>query len=189
MNWSYCRIDDINECEYTSIYRSLSASRKKHIDRFRKEHNKKCSLAGEHLAKKLIGNETVIDIDDNGKPYAKGLNIHFSISHCDDTVVCVASDTAVGIDIERIKPINLRLAKKVCVDEEMEYLFCKTPTQADFTFCEDQNILHRFYEIWTAKEAYFKKLGTGITDLKCINILTLNREIHLLGEYIVQIVK
>lgn len=189
MKWSYCRIDEINDCEYTNIYRSLSPSRKAHIDRFRKEHNKKCSLAGEYLAKKLIGDEAVIDIDDKGKPYAAGTDIYFSISHCDDAVVCATDNTAVGIDIERIRPVDLRLAKKICVDEEMQYLFGKIPAQDDFVFCKDENILCRFFEIWTAKEAYFKKLGTGITDLKSINILTLEREIHSLAGYIIQIVK
>jgi phosphopantetheinyl transferase len=30
-------------------------------------------------------------------------------------------------------------------------------------------LLTRFFKIWTAKEAYFKQQGTGITDLKAVH--------------------
>ena len=48
--------------------------------------------------------------------------------------------------------------------------------------------MQRFFEIWTAKEAYFKKCGTGITNLKSVNSLTLSRQMHILGDYILHII-
>ena len=48
-------------------------------------------------------------------------------------------------------------------------------------------VIRRFFEIWTGKEAWFKMQGTGITDLKSVNVLQLNRQLHSMEDYMIQI--
>ena len=88
--------------------------------------------------------------------------------------------------MERIRPVDLRLCRHICVPEETAYLLgdCR---ESDDRECRDPEVLFRFFEIRTAKEAYFKKCGTGITGLKTVNILPLKRKIHRIEDYILQI--
>lgn len=75
----------------------------------------------------------------NNKPYIK--NIYFNISHSLNMVAIVISSEECGIDIECINQMkNIeRIKKHFNIDSDLE-----------------------FYEKWTRKEAYLKKLGTGI---------------------------
>ena len=98
--------------------------------------------------------------DENGKPHVVGLPIHFNVSHSGDFVACAVDNSPVGIDIEQIRSIRPALVKKVCTEAERAYV-------------EDQegDMLVRFFEVWTSKEAWFKYIGTGITDLKSVDTL------------------
>ena len=193
MEWLYCNIGDFSQYEYNSIYRSLTHSRKEHIDRFGREADRKRSLAGELLIKRLLQvkfgiTSPLIERLPNGRPILSGEKLFISIAHCEDNVVCAVSEKPIGIDIERIKPIKLSLTKRFCVSEELDYIVGNTPYSETLPYCEDKEILNRFYEIWTAKEAYFKMLGTGITDLKSVNVLKLKRSVYSVSDYLVQII-
>jgi 4'-phosphopantetheinyl transferase len=76
----------------------------------------------------------------------------FSLSHCHGVVACaVALEGEVGIDVERIDaaPALGRVAS--------EYF---TPAEcADLETCDAEARLHRFYALWTLKEALFKASG------------------------------
>ncbi len=180
MNWSYCFLDSIPDTEYNIIYNSLSPTRREYIDSLKKEHTRRQSLAGEFLVKKLLRESfklknPVISRNEIGQPYVEGSDVYISISHSGNLVAAAADRKPIGIDAEQIKPRNLRLIERVCTPEEKEYIL-------------SGDKLKRFYEIWTGKEAYFKKQGTGITDLKSVNIPELNRFIFTLDNYIIQIV-
>lgn len=195
MQWAHMDIHDLSEADYASVYRGLSPARRQRVDRLRQPQDKQRSLAGEYLAKRLLAevggmspSDVVIDIDDRGKPFAQGMTLHVSIAHCEEMVVCAVDDTPIGIDIERISPRRLALTKRVCVEEELLYIFGHRPGFDDFTYTTDRELLTRFYEVWTAKEAYFKRIGTGITDMKAVNILSLNRQVFSVDDYLVQVV-
>lgn len=194
MKWLYTNISDISSDEYSEVYRLLSPSRKERVDRLKHKEARMRSLAGEFLLEKLLREQygitdAQLTTEQNGKPTLCGADLFVSIAHCEQAAVCAASDKPIGIDVERIRPMNLSIAKKVCVDEETKFLFGRQPTESDFCHCEDKEILARFFEIWTAKEAYFKMLGTGITNLKSINILPLNRQIFRIDDYLIQIIE
>ena len=166
-------------------YISLSPSRMEHIDRLHRQADKNRSLAGEILVQKLLREQyaistAVIHRNNSGQPYLTGCDLHISISHCDALVACAISENPVGIDIERIRPINPQLCQRICTEAELAYL---QPGNL-----EDPAILRRFFEIWTAKEAYFKKCGTGITNLKSVNTLDLPRQTHFIKDYVLQII-
>ncbi len=157
----------------------MSEERKSHVDRFRLPDDKKRTVAGEMLARRAIAEWCGVSAEsicfertEYGKPFAIGLPVAFNISHSGNTVVCAVSDSPVGIDVEEIRPIDLCIAKRICTDDDLEYLFGHTPVDEDFVETSDHDLLVRFFKIWTAKEAYFKCLGTGITGLKTIDYIS-----------------
>ncbi len=193
MKWLYANIADVSAEEYDRVYAGLSPSRKARVDRMKQPDDRKRSLAGEWLLQTLLKQaygitDAVLETASNGRPMLVGADLFVSIAHCDDAVVCAVSETPVGIDIERIRPLDLKLARRVCVEEETVYLFGHTPIEADYRYTDDAALLTRFFEIWTAKEAYFKRCGTGITELKSVNILPLKRQIFHQDGYLIQII-
>lgn len=191
MNWLCAHISDFTQDDYDAAYRRLTPSRKAHIDRFRLEQDRSRSLAAEILIKRLLRDrygvrESVIIRQPNGCPAVRDSALYISLAHCDEMVVCAADTAPVGIDIERIRPIRFRAAQHVCTPEELAYLL--EDRQAPELLTEEDMLL-RFFEIWTAKEAFFKKEGTGITDLRSVNILPLRRSIFREGDYLIQIIQ
>lgn len=191
MHWNCCDIASFPEEELQKIYENLTPSRKRHIDGIQQQNRKNCSLAAEALVLRLL--KEYYDITDaklhrgeNGQPYLTGCALYVSISHCQQKVACAVSREPVGVDLERIRPVNLQLCRHICLAEEKAYLLGRHREYEDRE-CQDPKVLDRFFEIWTAKEAYFKKSGTGITNLKSVNILPLKRQIHRLEDYILQI--
>lgn len=179
MKWAIGRLSDYSEAEYEKAYENLSETRRRRIDRLKKDADRKRSLLGEILVKKLLmeeGIEAEILSSDNGKPYLSNPAYFVSISHSGEMAAAVVSRSPVGIDIEQIREIDLKLTERVCTERESEYIKCG----------EDSEI--RFFEVWTAKEAYFKKQGTGITNLKSVCVLDLKREVIKSDGYILQIV-
>jgi len=139
------------------------------IDRFRFVDDKKRTVAGEMLARKAIAEwcgvspeSITFGTQKYGKPYAKNLSVEFNISHSGDIVVCAVDNNPIGIDVEKIRPIDLIVSKCICSDEELIYFFGHVPTEQDFIYTTDHHLLTRFFELWTAKEAIHKLRGVGI---------------------------
>ncbi len=188
MHWACRKITDYTQAQLQGAYAQLSPSRKERIDRLRRPEDRQRSLAAELLVQELLKEHYGVTgaklcCKPNGQPYLENCRLQVSISHCGQMVACAVSKMPVGIDIERIRPIDLRIARHTCVPEELDYL-----QASERGVCSDPDVLRRFFEIWTAKEAYFKKCGTGITDLKGINVLTLQRQVYTAGDYFIQIV-
>ena len=127
MHWACCKTTDFTQEELTHLYMRLSPSRKIRIDRLRRKEDKDRSLAAELLVYDLLKKHTNIvsaqlHCKENGQPYLSGCQLHVSISHCGQTVACAISETPVGIDVERIRPIDLNICRFVCVPEETQYL-------------------------------------------------------------------
>ena len=188
MHWACCRTTDYTPEDLQRLYADLSPSRKARISRLRRDADRQRSLAAELLVYDLLKKHCGIDsarlhCKENGQPYLSGCQMYVSIAHSGDRIACAISREPVGIDIELIRPIDLNICRHVCVPEETQYLAAHRQTG----LCDDPATLRRFYEIWTAKEAYFKKCGTGITDLKSVNILPMQRQLYSIEDYCVQI--
>ena len=191
MHWTYCHIDGVTAQELQKAYDGLAMSRKAHIDRLRQEKDRIRSLVGELLVQRLLAEhygikDAKLNRKENGQPYLTGCSLYVSITHCEDLVACAVSENPVGIDLEKIRPVDLKLCRHVCQPEEKTYVLGEYPENTDGE-CLDEQVLERFFEIWTAKEAYFKKCGTGITNLKSVNVLPVQRQIHRSGDYMLQI--
>ncbi|MFP3154451.1 4'-phosphopantetheinyl transferase superfamily protein [Lachnospiraceae bacterium ZAX-1] len=111
---------------------------------------------------------------------------YFNISHCNGMVVCAVSNTEVGVDVERIRPIRESIVSKCCNGQEQDYILnhripttpfgaMSLPEGKGQGYILNQGI-HRtnekkslnrgkeesFFRIWTLKESYIKMIGSGM---------------------------
>jgi phosphopantetheinyl transferase len=94
---------------------------------------------------------------EHGRPELDGYDGEwsFSLSHSADVAVIAVAREQVGVDVEVVRPRRAleRVARRVFPDDEYER-WC--------TLVEPQRT-RAFLQAWTAKEAYLKRLGVGIT--------------------------
>ncbi len=113
-----------------------------------------------------------------GKPILPSYSspLSFNISHSGEMVAVGLSSTAeIGIDIETIRPFENFMEIAANYFHPQEALAISTLPQ--------ERQLHKFYRIWTQKEAVVKALGTGLTtSLKQFSVLENG---NLWGEVIV----
>lgn len=92
---------------------------------------------------------------EKGKPYSRAYpGIYFNLSHCESACACILSDSKSGIDIERIFPYHHSLAKRVCHEEEWDYL--NSLPEDGGERAESLRIL------WSVKESLVKYDGSGL---------------------------
>ena len=157
--------------------------------RMRPGIDRRLSLYAEIIVRRIASEFLNIDNSDieiirgeYGKPYLKGNeNFHFNISHTHNAIAIAIADTPIGIDIERISPLNASIVERLYSIKEKEYVY----SVADV---EDR----RFSEIWTRKEAYVKRDDRNIS-LSSFRIDTfkdaIDRQIKTfcIGEYIISV--
>ena len=145
----------------------MDEKRKNYINSLKHKEGKLLSVAAEWLTKsnasRLLNKpleEIVLLRDEKGKPFIKDSPLYISISHTGNFAAVTLHTAPVGLDIEVLKPIDKRLKNRICTDSDLKYVL-----SLDNEIEENLKTL----EIWTAKEAYFKKIGTGITNFKSIS--------------------
>ena len=89
-------------------------------------------------------------------------------------------DNPVGVDIEKIRHVDLNTAKRIFNDEDVHYIFECIPDTEDYNDYTNDAVLQRFFELWTKKEAYGKFVGTGLFE-KSKNDLVVKKWID--GDY------
>ena len=185
----------MNKAEYDKWFALMDEEKQKKVNCFRFDDDKKRTVSGEMLARKAIAElcgvsqeNIIFGKNENGKPYAENIDICFNISHSGNFVVCAADKKSIGVDIEEIRPVKLSIAKRVCTHDELVYLFGYTPTDDDFNKTPDFQMFVRFFELWTAKEAFLKYTGTGIIDsLNEISVDRNNVIREFFGDYIISV--
>jgi len=166
-----------DKIEYEKWYSLMSRERRGRTDAYRKKSDRLRSVAADMLIRKNISKicgaspESIsIETKPGGKPYAVGIDIEFNISHSGDFAVLAIGKKQVGIDTEIIRPFSLKLAKRVFDKVELEYLFGYMPEDFDFVKEPDGDMQYRFYQLWTAKEAYGKYTGEGLLSFSAKEI-------------------
>ncbi|MCD4732023.1 MAG: 4'-phosphopantetheinyl transferase superfamily protein [Bacteroidales bacterium] len=138
------------------------------------------SLIGELVSRIIIGQKISVPIQEidfkktlKGKPYLENDPIRFNISHSGDWVVLAVAEIDVGIDVEKIRQINYRIAERFFSAHENSLMEKKEGTDK----------LNLFFDFWTLKESYLKLLGTGLTkSLSSFTIVRKNDKFALLED-------
>ncbi len=157
-----CNINDISEAEFREFFDAMSKERQESTLRLQNKQKQKTKIAADRLCRLAISDFCGIEkeqiefaLTKRGKPFAVNCKACFNISHSGDFVVCAVSDREIGIDIEKIRPINPKVAERFACPDELDYIKSEE---------------NGFFEIWTLKEAYFKCIGTGLgADIKNVS--------------------
>lgn len=121
------------------------------------------SCAKRYLEMSGIENDAVIcRRSERGAPWLEPEGMPFvSLSHSGDYTVCALSDGKIGVDLQKMDSLPgekkkdfwkrlLRLAERFFHPDDTSWIRLDPE--------------HRFFTVWSAKEAYVKYAGTGIDD-------------------------
>jgi len=168
----------LEQQDYNFLSSCISDSRRKQLSRFIHMEDVYRSLFAESLARAVIINKLHMEnrnihfrSNTYGKPYLSGQSdFHFNISHSGSWVVMIWGEDAVGIDIEKVREIDIGVAERFfSSDEYMDIMSKPKDEQREY-----------FYELWTLKESYIKALGTGLsTPLDSFSIRIFEENIKL----------
>ncbi len=171
MKYKYLNISDIKKRTIKEFYNYLTEEDKKTYDNYVNIKRKKQFICGRILLDKLLKDKynlkydkVIIKKNKYGKPYISNYPIYFNISHSHNMVICVISENEIGIDLEKIRNINIKTIDQYAIDIEKEYILSNK-----------RYINKKALKIYTLKEAYFKMKGTNLNNIKNISF-TYNKE-------------
>ncbi|MGC5774776.1 4'-phosphopantetheinyl transferase family protein [Paenibacillus pabuli] len=92
-----------------------------------------------------------------GKPSLSLSNyadVQFNVSHSGDWIALISGgDADLGVDVEKIAPIDMKIAERFFSLTESQFL-AAGPAEMQ---------LETFYRLWTLKESYIKAVGMGLS--------------------------
>lgn len=152
----------LTEYDYDKWFDRMPGFRKEKIQRFRFDEDKKRGVLGWILICKAL-EETAgfsyeyvaenVYADHRGKLYLND-KVYFNIAHAGDKVICAASGSEVGCDVEKKNCDGLKIAKRFFSEKEYKYL-------ESISDKADQE--REFLKLWTMKEAFVKTVGDGLS--------------------------
>ena len=157
MTYIFDRLDQYPDKAYEAHLASLPIWRGEKALQYKKLDDRKRSVLAFVLLQRALREEYGITevpefvYNEFWKPSFSNLPIHFSLSHCKDTVACAVSDNIIGIDVENIVPYNPDVARRVCTADEFKMLE------------QSSNKGVEFIKLWTVKEAISKYEGMGLS--------------------------
>lgn len=167
----FLNINDISTDEYNREPDFLCDRKLKKIGNMRSQEDKKRSLAANLAARRAAACFLGLDEDDiriyhdeTGRPLCDGCFV--SLSHSGEYAACAVDCSPVGIDIEHIRQLRLKLSDKIC----------RNDGERSFADCSE-----RLLEIWTVKEACFKALSPKYKTVGEIELKITERGFFLEG--------
>jgi len=157
MLYIFDEVDQLSEDFIAGKMSLLSDERREKVQRLRYQSGKKESVAAYLLLRiALLENydiDKIVEFDylEKGKPVLRDFpQIHFNLSHTKGIAACAVSDHEVGVDVQIIRGVTDKTAKRVLTGSEYEMF--KSALVPDEYFCE----------VWAIKESFMKKTGQGI---------------------------
>ena len=159
----------LEECR--RLVQMVSASKREQIKRYVRLEDAQRTLLGDVLIRKAL-NDTfglsngamVFGANTFGKPVlASHPEYYFNVSHSGNYVVGAVSSLPVGIDVEAIGKVDMRIADRFFAQQEKQYIIDRPSSEQERAFCQ----------VWTKKEAYVKREGRGFAiPLNSVNVLS-----------------
>jgi 4'-phosphopantetheinyl transferase len=161
------RLDLAQPHDESGFYACLSDDEKSRADGFKFSNLRSRFIAAHGGLRQILAgylkrdaSEVALVLDENDKPQiAPDQNpqgLAFNLSHSGDlALVSIAKAAGVGIDVEMIREINdtQLLAKR----------FFSARESLALALLDVEHQLVGFFRVWTAKEAYLKAIGVGVT--------------------------
>jgi 4'-phosphopantetheinyl transferase len=146
----------LTENEWEKKICCLPKQTKTRVMRYKRWQDRQAKMYGYLLLAEGLGNygyslKGDVHKDQFGRPYVSH-GIDFNISDSEGCVVCaITSHGRIGIDIEKIRPIDFA-----------DFTKCMSPFQWK-QIEESENIYTSFYDFWTIKESTLKADGRGLS--------------------------
>jgi 4'-phosphopantetheinyl transferase len=158
---------DVSEENLQTFISLLSEAEKTKAERFKFPQHQRRYQAVHGILRIILGRylslaPTQINFthSDRGKPYltddCNPVNLQFNLSHSENmAIVGISRDRPIGVDLEKIRPMENAepLAERFFCASEYDLLTQAIPEERD----------QLFFQFWTAKEAYLKATGEGIS--------------------------
>ncbi len=155
-------LDNDQHINLEQAVETLAPDEHARMERFKFDIHRKRFARGRGFLRMTLGRHLGTDpaklafsYEDRGKPYLKGHPVHFNLSHSHAKAVLALSDAPIGIDLEFMdrKTDVMTLAPSVFVPNELNQL----------RNVEEKAQRQVFFAFWTAKEAYMKLTGAGLS--------------------------
>ena len=144
---------------YQAIYKNTSSIRREKADRLRMRNDRNLCLGAGFLLDcclKMVGlreADRKYGEQRNGKPvFTDHPELCFSLSHSGTIAMAALSVHDLGCDIEKIKEIDMAVAKRFFAPGEYAALLAQL---------SDGERKELFFRIWTLKESFLKATGQG----------------------------
>lgn len=159
--YTYCN-ERLPDNQFEQLLCSLPQFVQTYVRKYRLVEDQYRSLYGRLLLREALrANQRtslsleLLSSDAYKRPYLPSDHaIDFNISHSGDLVICLLATNSnrVGVDVEKINPIELNDYSSIWLPEEYAYIESGSTG----------NRLSRFYQLWTQKEAVMKADGRGM---------------------------
>jgi len=168
---------DLSDKEYQNIMKFISEEKRKRIVKYHFYVDRQNVLLADVLARYEICRRTGMtnwqldfSVNEYGKPYlVNDPHVQYNLSHSGKYIAFAIDSKPVGIDVEKIDHIDMRIAKRFFTTSEFSYI-----TSQDF----NMQIIS-FYQIWTKKESYIKFEGKGLSiPLTSFSVITQNNVVY-----------
>lgn len=149
MKLYYVLMGDVDNNAVEKYLHLLPQERRERIARYRYERDRLLALTAGFLVS-LAGKGT-LSLGEYGKPALPEGEKRFSLAHAGDCVVILIADEEVGVDIEPLyRKVSFSVTRRFHENEQRYIESAADKKRA-------------FLDIWTRKEAYTKRTGTGIS--------------------------
>ena len=150
---------DTSRLNVERAVRRVSAERRALVERLLRVQDRQAALAAWLLLERALEwRYGIAEMgpwarEPGGKPFlARHPHIHFNLSHTAGVAVCAVDDRPVGIDVERVVPLDPDVLSCVMSQEEQASIAASgSPEEA-------------FMRLWTRKEALLKLTGRGLNS-------------------------
>jgi 4'-phosphopantetheinyl transferase len=154
----------LSTSEIEELSSFLSADEMIRANKFRFVQHKHRFMAARGILRQLLGNylnvspcSLTFTYSDRGKPrLTADSTLQFNISHSEAyALLGFTQDHLIGVDLEYQKPMTeaVKIAQRFFSPREFKILEATPPKEQ----------VQLFFRFWTAKEAYLKAIGTGLS--------------------------
>lgn len=148
--------------------RCLSPDELDRAGRYHFDRDRNRFIAGRGLLRAILASyldreagQLQFDYSARGKPalaaHVVDGPLHFNLAHSDDLMLlAITRDGAVGVDVERLRPVDMV--------EEIAERFFAAQESSGLKALPDTKKSAAFFNLWTRKEAWLKATGEGIAE-------------------------